>query len=123
MRATGRARKLSALAIVVHDNAPCLRLHVSIRISPIQLVADGRDALAIVFQISLRSAGDSKYFAIDLTNQLMSGRVELIFQERPLTPGERDMGTRWQMAYGATRHAGLQDLDAITGYWFDVRMP
>jgi hypothetical protein len=44
------------------------------------------------------------------------------FQERPLTPDEKDMGARWQLAYAAARQAALQDLDAITGAWFDVRV-
>lgn len=46
---------------------------------------------------------------------------EAEFQERALTPEEKDMGSRWQLAYIAARRAALQDLDAITGAWFDVR--
>lgn len=52
---------------------------------------------------------------------MLSQLQDAEFQERPLTPEERDMGARWQLAYYAARRAALQDLDAITGAWFDVR--
>lgn len=52
---------------------------------------------------------------------ILSQLQDAEFQERALTPEEKDMGARWQLAYIAARRAALQDLDAITSAWFDVR--